>query len=93
MLLSTAKIAKEIEIMKKKCIFANANKTKQNEKDSYSRHSCSDDDRRHGARLLLKGKERNEKRLLFQVKRNQTMQKHENFSDLLLGLGRDPQRR
>ncbi len=69
-----AKIAKEIEIPKKKVYFCgrNSNPT-TNEKDSIIDCPCSDDAWRHGARLLLEGKERNEKRLLFKVKRNQTM--------------------
>ncbi len=50
----------------------NSNPT-TNEKDSIIDCPCSDDAWRHGARLLLEGKERLEKRLLFKVKRNQTM--------------------
>jgi hypothetical protein len=58
----------------KKVYFCGRNsKPTTNEKDSITDCPCSDDPWRHGARLLLEGKERLEKRLLCKVKRNQTM--------------------
>jgi hypothetical protein len=68
------KNSKGNRITEKKVYFCgrNSNPT-TNEKDSIIDCPCSDDAWCHGSRLLLEGKERNEKRLLFKVKRNQTM--------------------